>query len=101
MPTPPIYKTRAGWNPDSEYRRNLYNGLLRSIRSGHSLRIVYCNTENAGYSFPVDNVEIAADESVVGAMALWHIGQQMVTSPDRYEFQVSHITLTRLCNVPV
>ena len=60
-----------------------------SIRSGHSFRIVYRSTDNDCYSFPVDNIEIAADESAVGAMAVWHLGQERVTSPDRYEFQVS------------
>ena len=88
MPTPPVFSTREGRNPDSRYVRNIYNRLLTSIRSGHSFRIIYRNTENAGYSFPVDNVEISADDSEVGAMALWHIGQELVTSPDRYEFQV-------------
>ena len=80
--TQSIFST-SNWNLDA------YNCLLRSIRSGHSFRIVGRDTtENVSYSFPVDNVEISADESVVGAMSLWNIGQELVTSPDRYELQV-------------
>ena len=78
------------------HTRFFYRRLRGAVESGHCIRITYNGGINDGYNFPADNVEISADESVIGAMAVWHVSQEMVSSPDRYNFQVLYINCSTI-----
>ena len=64
--------------------------LIQSVKNGEDIRI----TTGGSYSFPVDNLEYDAAESVVGAMSIWSVSMttNVVGGTKIQSFQVQTTT---------
>ena len=58
------------------------------MKNAEDIRIIV----DEGYSFPADNLEYNPAETLVAAMAIWHVSQQIVTldGVKVAKFQVSY-----------